>query len=564
MEKARWKGKNPDLWIPLLLYGLLLAFKLAFAINLRSEPQVFDEFTYVRLARTLAAEGSYNSVHYPLLYPLFLSAALVLGDHAYLGMKILNAAASSFVPVLMYAVARLYMEPKKSVIPAAFSAVIPFQYAMASMIMSENLFFPLLMLAVYMVLRPRRRAALGDAALGALLGAMYLTRFVTLVMIPVFALAWLMREFQEKRSLPSLLARGVLLSLCALFVFAPWFFMCRSYGHSLKNILGFSIASKTNPEQLTKRRLLMVAGYYVCYFGLILGPVIGLVFKSFRALKLKASELFGGYNRLWCLVCGLAAATFTAVVRHSWRASYNYPAFDHINGRYLIYFSALFVLLGTVVLLEEKPRFKHGWINLLFTYALPVGLFAAGYLVHVEGITGVETPVNGYGLDWKMLCTAGPAYSAVTGVFVLAYQYLHDFARPERRKHLLLAYGAGLVLLEAAGAPAYISYLSNRNASQNEKANRYAAELCEVLEDLDLKEEIYLYAEKMPSYTHIKYMVGFRELDQVKLVKEKEDVADTVYYVFTDDPMAYADSTLETAAEFVWGDSAYSLLKVQD
>lgn len=86
------------------------------------------------------------------------------------------------------------------------------------------------------------------------------------------------------------------------------------------------------------------------------------------------------------MVCGSAAAFFVAVTRHSWRAYYNYPEFEKIKGRYLIYFPTLFVILGVVVLFKEKPVFKKKWFNILATYLLPVGLIVAGYLIDVTGI----------------------------------------------------------------------------------------------------------------------------------------------------------------------------------
>ena len=115
VQKSRLSQKQQDFLIPVV-------------IHLRSEPQVADEFTYLKMARLLYQNGSYNSVQYPLLYPLFLLPAVLTGDHFYLTAKILGAISSAFVPVCTYAIARLYLDPEKSVIPAAFSAVIPYHY----------------------------------------------------------------------------------------------------------------------------------------------------------------------------------------------------------------------------------------------------------------------------------------------------------------------------------------------------------------------------------------------------------------------------------------------------
>ena len=95
VQKSRLSQKQQDFLIPVFLYVLLLTYKLIVVIHLRSEPQVADEFTYLKMARLLYQNGSYNSVQYPLLYPLFLLPAVLTGDHFYLTAKILGAISSA-------------------------------------------------------------------------------------------------------------------------------------------------------------------------------------------------------------------------------------------------------------------------------------------------------------------------------------------------------------------------------------------------------------------------------------------------------------------------------------
>ena len=52
----------------------------------------------------------------------------------------------------------------------------------------------MLLLAIYLVLRKHKRELLGDAALGITLGLLFMTRHITLVIIPVFALVWIMKQ----------------------------------------------------------------------------------------------------------------------------------------------------------------------------------------------------------------------------------------------------------------------------------------------------------------------------------------------------------------------------------
>ena len=555
-----------DVLIPLVLYGALLAYKLLVVIWLRSEPQVSDEFTYIKMARTLFAQGRYNSVQYPLLYPLYLLPACFFGDYTYLVMKILGAVSSSFVPVCTYLIARLYLKPDKSCICAAFSAVIPFQYVTTMTIMSENLYFPLFLLAIFLVLRKRKRLIVSDIGLGALLGALFMTRHITFVCIPVFALGWLMRELGEKRSWKSIIGRGILVMAALCVVYSPWVIMCKYYGHGFREIFGFKIASKTNPEQLTWDRLLMTAGFYVCYFSLILAPVLGLLFKSIRALQVK--KLFCSYNRLWVMVCGLAAAFFVAVTRHSWRANYNYPVFEKIKGRYLIYFPVLFVLLGAVVLFREKPVFRKKWFNLLATYLLPAGMMIFGYLVDIEGLlypVGNTFIGSIESTDGQKIKLVGIAYVIVTAAFVMVYQAIHDFAAEKWKRWLPMVFGLGLLLVEVWGMAPYLAFLQRRNDQQNQTNNRYAAELRQTLLEMDLPEGTQIYAENMPDFTYVLRSLAFYGVDHVTMTQIPAKITNEEYYVFTDDKALYADTMEEEEeAVFHWDDGEYYLFKVRD
>lgn len=128
VQKSRLSQKQQDFLIPVFLYVLLLTYKLIVVIHLRSEPQVADEFTYLKMARLLYQNGSYNSVQYPLLYPLFLLPAVLTGDHFYLTAKILGAISSAFVPVCTYAIARLIPGPGKECDSGSVFREIPLHY----------------------------------------------------------------------------------------------------------------------------------------------------------------------------------------------------------------------------------------------------------------------------------------------------------------------------------------------------------------------------------------------------------------------------------------------------
>lgn len=70
--------------------------------------------------------------------------------------------------------------------------------------------------------------------------------------------------------------------------------------------------------------------------------------------------------------------------------------------------------------------------------------------------------------------------------------------------------------------PSYLSFLIGVNDKQNSTNNRYAEELTETLKNLDLTEQTYILAEKIPQYKYIGRYLIFQEMDQISLVQKKE------------------------------------------
>ena len=211
--------------------------------------------------------------------------AYLFGEHYYVAMKVLNCLYSSFVPVFAYLICRLYMKETPSGICAAFSAVIPFHYItpmclMVKIFTFQCFFWPSISLCA------STRELLGDLALG---GDPW-----SYVYDPPYhpggdsgvcpCLAYETEGTGQK--VGDHFREGFLIVAALGIAYSPWVYNGIKGGYSLKMIVGFSIASKTNPEQLTLARLVQSGAYYAGYFVLIIAPVLGLAIRSFRALDL--------------------------------------------------------------------------------------------------------------------------------------------------------------------------------------------------------------------------------------------------------------------------------------
>ncbi len=423
----------------------------------------------------------------------------------------------------------------------------------------------MLLLAIYLVLRKHKRELLGDAALGITLGLLFMTRHITLVIIPVFALVWIMKQKELGKSWKLILRRGFLVSALLCLAYSPWVYNGIKGGYSLKKIIGFTIASKTNPEQLTLSRLITSAGYYLGYFALITAPVLGLAVKSIRALDIGRTKIFSAYNQLWVTVCGLAGAIFVAVTRHSWRAYYNYPEFTKIKGRYVIYFTVLFVILGAVVMFHKNPRFKHRWINIITTWLLPAGAIALAWLVIVKQAWHPipDGFIDTYECsDLRKIYFMGTAFLFIMPFSGWVCQYFYDSGREKCKKYLPAAFAAVLLLTELWGAAPYLDAVHRNNETAKQTSQRYAAEMSETLAELYTGKKLYVLAENVPSEKILLHAPVFYHLDKVVVTTDREAVKSDSYYVLTDQREKYRNAEKRLVASYHWEDKEYWMLEV--
>ncbi len=132
------------------------------------------------------------------------------------------------------------------------------------------------LLAVYLTLRKHKRELLGDLALG---GDPW-----SYVYDPPYhpggdsgvcpCLAYETEGTGQK--VGDHFREGFLIVAALGIAYFPWVYNGIKGGYSLKMIVGFSIASKTNPGAADPGAAGAVGAYYAGYFVLIIAPVLGL------------------------------------------------------------------------------------------------------------------------------------------------------------------------------------------------------------------------------------------------------------------------------------------------
>jgi len=238
---------------PLLVFLLALVLRLAPVLLFHDLPIGLDDmFQYDMLARSIVAGNGYRwyaeedlaqiqryiSMERPADYdprgvltsfrapgyPAFLALVYAVsggvGTHRFFAARLAQALLGATLAPLSWALAWWIGFEERvgrwaAIIVAAFPLLLVYPLALAS----ENLFVPLLMLALVLVLRAGEQGRARRSALaGLVLGLAALTRSVVTGFVPLAAL-WAWRAGGEKHTG---LRNGLVLTLCFLLVTVPW------------------------------------------------------------------------------------------------------------------------------------------------------------------------------------------------------------------------------------------------------------------------------------------------------------------------------------------------------
>ena len=155
----RLRGVPMWAWLAVIV-GISIVFR-AWLGSRMPGPFIFtDELHYQENARSLAAGGGYLVREEPfgiasVLYPLLLAPAYLLFDSlpdAYAAARTINAVVMSLAGVPAYLIARRLLSPGWSALAALLAVALP-SLAYTGTLMSENLFYPVFLLAALALIR---------------------------------------------------------------------------------------------------------------------------------------------------------------------------------------------------------------------------------------------------------------------------------------------------------------------------------------------------------------------------------------------------------------------------
>ena len=325
-----------------------------------------DEYLYAKMAQSFFIHGNFfihgvPTSQYPPLYPMLLSIAYSLSNMklVYFGMKLINAILSSFIIFPAYLIAKDFMKDSKAKIITTLIGILPFSFAFSSYLMSENLFYPLVLFCVYFIYKNfSENSLLWQILVGVFLALVTLTRITGFILVIVFiltaAIQWIIHK---KFNIKSLL---IPLSLL-IVLWVPWMIRNGHYfGWSLLSVLGLQGYSHLG-NTFVKIPLLQLGTrfFFRAVFSmgyLLLGA--GIFFGLFSFLTLKKEFLKDKKSQIFFSVCALTILGFIAITtKHgSAQSVYSLPSFldysigGRIIGRYIDPALPVVMLLGFISL----------------------------------------------------------------------------------------------------------------------------------------------------------------------------------------------------------------------
>lgn len=358
------KFNNPVILL-IFIFFALVAIKLYAAMPTYGPSVFLDELVYKDLAKSLYYKTDYYTSQYPPVYPFIIMISFAFNSNFHEVMKVINVIISSLMIFPVWLIARLYLDKRNSLYCVILSCLLPYHFVFPKMIMSENLFYPLFLLTLYLVIVSSKNLNVKLSVLtGILLILCYLTRYITLALIPVLIFIWWINPLEDgtiksegdERFKQRLFYFSIIV-ISALIAYLPWLMFGISKKWSAAQILGLSISGTSYSSianYATKKTFMIWTFYYLFYFILLISPYLNFILLFPFIYK---GKFFSKYNKFILSTFMITCAMAFAAIRHSWRASYNYPTPLYIIGRYILHISILWII-SAFILIRETDNYK--------------------------------------------------------------------------------------------------------------------------------------------------------------------------------------------------------------
>jgi len=376
----------------ILFYLVIVLLKILLSSLIPAPSAYSDSYVYMKLARSFFFDFDFT-IHslkvniYPPLYPLVLSISYIFKDMTvvYFLMKVINALISSLIIFPAFLLSKEFLSKKKSLIIALLISIIPSNFSFTPYIMSENLFYPLFLFAIYFIYISYKSEKYRYPILAGLFIALsILTRSIGLSLIAILILSSFILILFNKSNGRKIIKKTLIILLFFLIIISPWI---------IKNIVDYgSIFSAFFSNYSNEAKSIVTNLPFTAYIIRFLMYVPFLILSSLIIFPLKSLSAINKKNLIFSVL--FVVSLFVALViaaNHGARGSiYFFELFrGRYIGRYIAYIIPL-IFIGGFIGMNRREISKKVTI-VIFSI-----LLILGSLLTLHSLF----PVNNLSLSW--------------------------------------------------------------------------------------------------------------------------------------------------------------------
>lgn len=314
------------------LFALSVITKIILVIPFQGPIIFADELFYKNNTQYLA-NWDYYTTHYPPLYSLLL-APFAKSLELYNLMKIGNVLMTSLIAFPTWLLSRMFLKKSTSLNLVAISLLLPFHFAFNKMIMSENLYYTVLMFSLYffvkLIFEPKPKWAV---LTGIFLALGLLTRYYSLVLVGVYGFIYLFSifaDFKDKKQLRTRLIHIAYIAVPLILIASLYYIPAME--HFAKRSQAYT-SGNDNVAESRLGKILKWLVIYISYTVCMVAPFLYRIVENVKGVFNKENQEKN--QRIFFLIVLVLSAffVFTAALHSSIREFGKAYAL----GRYIVY-----------------------------------------------------------------------------------------------------------------------------------------------------------------------------------------------------------------------------------
>lgn len=343
-----------------LVYAMFVVIKIMLSFSTPTLSIYNDEYLYLKLAQSIA-EGSYNihgtpSNEYPPLYSLVIAPAQLITrtSWAFIITKIINTLVSTAVIFPAFFLLKKFLTERQSLIGTSIAMLHPSVFAFSPYLMSENLFYTLVLCAILIMINAIKTQKIHlHISTGMVLGAVFLTRALGLLLVPVYIIAQGVYMIKREKKLRKTKVINLVMALCVAGIFIiSW--MLYNITFASDNPLGVYTKEATIPS----REVLPQMALWIILYSAVLTISTAIIFPAaaLRFMKNEKSE----EGRILAIIMGAMLIIFLlAGANHSIHSNIKTPLTWILGrpiGRYIDALGVPLILTGFIGIIKNGKK----------------------------------------------------------------------------------------------------------------------------------------------------------------------------------------------------------------